>query len=139
MANRFHLEIIVPTQIYFNDDVDSISVVTSAGMLTVLAKHADLIANVEISHMTIRQNGHVTNYAVAGGVLNIYQKENKVMMMVNAIESQDEIDYQRAEEAKINAEKLLQEEELSLREQQKTEIKLKRALNRLSLRDLISH
>jgi F0F1-type ATP synthase epsilon subunit len=61
------------------------------------------------------------------------------MMMVNAIELQDEIDYERANKAKDNAQKRLQEEELSLREQQKTEIKLKRALNRLSLRDLTSH
>jgi F-type H+-transporting ATPase subunit epsilon len=139
MANRFHLEIIVPTSIYFNDDVDSVSVVTSDGVLTILAEHADLIANIEISHLVIRQNGHLENYAVSGGVLNIYQKENKVMMMVNAIESQDEIDYERANKAKDNAQKRLQEEELSLREQQKTEIKLKRALNRLSLRDLTSH
>lgn len=139
MANRFHLEIIVPTSIYFNDDVDSVSVVTSDGVLTILAEHADLIANIEISHLVIRQNGHLDNYAVSGGVLNIYQKENKVMMMVNAIESQDEIDYERANKAKDNAQKRLQEEELSLREQQKTEIKLKRALNRLSLRDLTSH
>ena len=139
MANRFHLEIIVPTSIYFNDDVDSVSVVTSDGMLTILAEHADLIANIEISHLVIRQNGHLDNYAVSGGVLNIYQKENKVMMMVNAIESQEEIDYERANKAKDNAQKRLQEEELSLREQQKTEIKLKRALNRLSLRDLTSH
>jgi F-type H+-transporting ATPase subunit epsilon len=139
MANRFHLEIIVPTSIYFNDDVDSVSVVTSDGVLTILAEHADLIANIEISHLVIRQNGHLDNYAVSGGVLNIYQKENKVMMMVNAIESQEEIDYERANKAKDNAQKRLQEEELSLREQQKTEIKLKRALNRLSLRDLTSH
>lgn len=139
MANRFHLEIIVPTSIYFNDDVDSVSVVTSDGVLTILAEHADLIANIEISHLVIRQNGHLENYAVSGGVLNIYQKANKVMMMVNAIESQDEIDYERANKAKDNAQKRLQEEELSLREQQKTEIKLKRALNRLSLRDLTSH
>ncbi len=139
MANRFHLEIIVPTSVYFNDDVDSVSVVTSDGVLTILAEHADLIANIEISHLVIRQNGHLDNYAVSGGVLNIYQKENKVMMMVNAIESQDEIDYERANKAKDNAQKRLQEEELSLREQQKTEIKLKRALNRLSLRDLTSH
>ena len=75
MANRFHLEIIVPTSIYFNDDVDSVSVVTSDGVLTILAEHADLIANIEISHLVIRQNGHLDNYAVSGGVLNIYQKE----------------------------------------------------------------
>lgn len=139
MANRFQLEIIVPTGVYFKDEVDSVSVVTSTGILTILAKHTDLIANIEISHLVIRQNGHILNYAVAGGALNIYQKENKVMMMVNAIESQDEIDYERAQQAKENAEKRLKEEELSFREQQKTEIKLKRALNRLSLRDLISH
>lgn len=134
-SSNFKLKIIVPEKTYFEGDVDSISVVTSSGMLTILAHHADLISNVEISHMTIKNNGHVTEYAVSGGVLNIYQKENLVLLVVNAIESTDEIDLERAIRAKENAENKLKEQDLSLREQMKTEIKLKRALNRISLKN----
>lgn len=137
-ANRFLLTIVVPNKTYFNEEVESISVVTQLGALTILAHHTDLIANVEISHLTIHQNGHILNYAVAGGILNIYQNENKVLLCVNAIESADEINLERAIAAKENAEKKLQEENISVREQMKAEIKLKRSLNRISLKKQIS-
>ena len=133
MSPFFELEIIVPEKTYFDDKVNSLSVVTSDGELTILAHHTDLIANIEISHMKINANGKVKYYAVSGGIMNIYQKENKVILCVNAIESQDEIDKDRALRAKENAENKLKQESITLREQQRFEIKLKRALNRLSL------
>lgn len=136
MANRFQLEIIVPEKVYFNKEVDSISVVTGQGTLTILARHVDLIANVEISLLTIRDNGHLNNYAVSGGIMNIYQQQNKVVLLLNAIESTNEIDRVRAQNAKEKAEQRLAEEGLSLREQQKAEIKLRRALNRLKVASL---
>lgn len=134
-SSSFKLKIIVPEKTYFDGNADSISVVTSGGMLTILAHHADLIANIEISHMTLKSNGHITEYALSGGVMNIYQKDNTVLLIVNAIESQEEIDLERAMKAKENAQKRLQEQDLPLREQMKAEIKLKRALNRISLKN----
>ncbi len=130
--NRFQLEIIVPERVYFKGEVDSISVVTSNGELTILANHLDLMGDVLISHLVIRENGHVRYYAVSGGLLNIIHKDNKVVMLVNAIEEKDEINEERATLAKEKAEQRLTES-LSFRDQQRAEIKLKRALNRLSL------
>ncbi len=132
--NRFHLVIDNPDRNYFNGEIESLSIVTTQGTLTILAHHTDLIANVEISHMVIHQNGHILNYAIAGGVLNVYQKENTVILCVNAIESEEEIDLTRALKAKEKAENILKEENLSIRDGLKAEIKLKRALNRISLK-----
>ncbi len=131
--NRFELEIIVPEKTYCKKLVNSISVSTSLGQMTILSHHTDLIANIGISHMTINENGHALQYAVSGGVLNIYHKENKVLLIVNAIESRDEIDLKRATLAKEKAQQKLQDENTSLLEQKKSEIKLKRALNRIAL------
>lgn len=133
MTNRFQLTIIVPEKVYLDKSVDSLSVVTSQGALTILAHHVDFIANIEISMLTIRDQGKVINYAVSGGIMNIFQKENKVLLLVNAIESTAEIDEARAKAAQKRAEERLAEEGLTLREQQKAEIKLKRALNRLKV------
>lgn len=133
MTNRFQLTIIVPEKVYLDKSVDSLSVVTSQGALTILAHHVDFIANIEISMLTIRDQGKVINYAVSGGIINIFQKENKVLLLVNAIESTSEIDEARAKAAQKRAEERLAEEGLTLREQQKAEIKLKRALNRLKV------
>ncbi len=133
MTNRFQLTIIVPEKVYLDKSVDSLSVVTSQGALTILAHHVDFIANIEISMLTIRDQGKAINYAVSGGIINIFQKENKVLLLVNAIESTSEIDEARAKAAQKRAEERLAEEGLTLREQQKAEIKLKRALNRLKV------
>lgn len=133
MTNRFQLTIIVPEKVYLDKSVDSLSVVTSQGALTILAHHVDFIANIEISMLTIRDQGKVINYAVSGGIMNIFQKENRVILLVNAIESTAEIDEARAKAAQKRAEERLAEEGLTLREQQKAEIKLKRALNRLKV------
>ncbi len=132
--NRFQLDIIVPEKVYFSGEVDSISVETSKGQLTIMAHHMDLIGDILISHLCVKQNGHIHYYAVAGGTLNVYRKENKVVMLVNAIEAKEEIDAKRATLAKERAETKLTEE-ISFRDQQKAEIKLKRAINRLSLVD----
>lgn len=133
-SNRFHFIIDNPDKNYFSGEIESLSIVTTQGTLTILAHHTDLIANVEISHMVVHQNGHVLNYAIAGGVLNVYQKENTVVLCVNAIESQEEINLDRALKAKQKAENILKEENLSIRDGLKAEIKLKRALNRISLK-----
>lgn len=131
--STFKVLIITPISTYMDKEINSITIKTTLGMMTILSKHADIIANVEISHLTINDNGHINHYAVSGGVLNFYQKENKLVLLINAIEEKSEIDISRAIRAKENAEKRLKEENLSFREQQKTEIKLKRALNRISL------
>ena len=135
------LSIIVPDREYFHGLVDSFTVVTSAGEITVLPSHADYVSNVEISHLILRHNGHVDYYAIGGGALSIYQKKNEAYLTVNSIESVDEIDLERAEKAKKLAEERLlnatkiEDKETSIREQQKAEIRLKRALNRISLKD----
>ncbi len=132
-ASRFKLEIIVPEKVYFSKEVDSLSVTTTNGVITILAHHTDLIGNLMISHMTIRENGHVNEYAIGGGAINIISKENKVVLILNSIESKEEIDIERAKLAKENAQKRLSDASLSYRDQLKAEIKLKRALNRIDL------
>ncbi len=132
-ASRFKLEIIVPEKVYFSKEVDSLSVTTTNGVITILAHHTDLIGNLVISHMTIKENGHINEYAIGGGAINIISKENKVVLILNSIESKEEIDIERARLAKENAERKLSDASLSNREQLKAEIKLKRALNRINL------
>lgn len=131
--STFKVKIITPNNTYLDKEINSITVKTNIGMMTILSKHADIIANIEISQLTIKDNGHINHYATGGGVLNFYQKENKLILLLNSIEEKNEIDLDRAIKAKENAQKRLSEENLSFREQQKYEIKLKRALNRINL------
>ena len=80
--------------------------------------------------MYIKQDGVVSNYAIAGGTLFVTESECKII--TSAIENEAEIDYSRAQNAKERAEKRLlnKNEDIDIK---RAEVALKRAINRLSL------
>ena len=129
-----HLVILTPEKTYFDGNVNSLLVTTGHGQLGILPKHTDLIAAVEISPLIIKDNGHLNYYSVGGGEMRVSQKENKVILLLSSIEKEDEIDVDRAQKAKEKAEKAL-EEATSTRDQYRAEVKLKRALNRLKIKN----
>ncbi|HIU70034.1 MAG TPA: F0F1 ATP synthase subunit epsilon [Candidatus Enterosoma merdigallinarum] len=130
----FQLEIITPLRKYASLQVESLSVDTHFGQISVYAHHGDMIANVEISPLVMHYNGSIRHFAVSGGVLYCLCKENKVQLIVNAIESYDEIDIQRAIAEKVAAEKLLINAK-SVKEYNQAEIALKRAINRINVKE----
>lgn len=132
--DTFKLRIVTPTKDYMAQDVQSITVnATQAGQMTLYAHHADLIANLDISPLEIRFNGHRSFYAISGGVLQARNKENTITLIVYAIESLEEIDLARAKESKIQGEKILAESK-SPKEAIEIERQIKRALNRIKVK-----
>lgn len=133
MPSTFLLEIVTPEHQYYASEVDSIYLSNDSGEFGVLANHVDMISNVTICPLRINKLNHVYNYAISGGTLNFSHSENKATLFVFAIESRDEIDLDRANKAKDNAEELLSNAQ-SERDSKKAEIKLKRALNRIKVK-----
>lgn len=127
---KLKLKIIDLDGVYFQGEVDLLNVTIASGNVTILANHLPLISNISISHMYIKQNGVITNYAIAGGTLFVSEQECKVI--TSAIENENEIDFDRALKAKERAEKRLvnKSDDIDLK---RAEIALKKALNRLSL------
>ncbi len=123
------LKIINLEGIYLQQEVDSIIIKTMAGELTILANHLPLITTCEISILKIKKEATYTNYALAGGTL--FVGEDEVKILTPAIESEDQIDFERALQAKIRAEKRLNNQEMDLK---RAEVSLKKAINRLSLK-----
>lgn len=126
----FHLKINTPSGLYFDGEVESMTIRTSNGELTILAHHQEMIANVEISKLLLRSKGNSHVFACGGGVLTC--KDNEVHLLINSIEAPDEIDVARALKEKEDAEKLKvvanSAEEIKL-----AEYKLQKALNRLKV------
>lgn len=132
--DTFQLRIVTPNRDYMTKDVQSITVTsTNAGQMTLYAHHADLIANLDISPLEIHFNGHKYFYALSGGVLHVRNRQNTITLIVNAIESIDEIDLERAKESKIRAEKILTENK-SPKEAIELERQIKRAINRIKVK-----
>lgn len=132
--NKFiHLDIYTPTGKYLSSDVDFLKVTSSVAVLGILPGHAPLVTTLEICKLTLRINNVDNYYAIGGGVLNI-KKDRSAVMLLNSIERSDEIDFNRASEAKSRAEERLnaRSEELDVTRAQAA---LSRALNRLSLKD----
>ena len=129
MDKKFVVDIYTPTGHYLKTWADYLSVTTGLGVVGILPSHAPLVTNIEISKLTIKNNGVEYQYAVSNGFMHI-KKGTYVVLMVNAIESKDEIDIDRAMAAKQRAESHLGNPE---EDGARAKAALARALNRISI------
>ena len=132
MADKtFTLQIISPTRIFFDEEVDMVEMRTTEGEIGVLAGHIPLTAIVEPGVVKIHQEGKVREAALLDGFVEI--RGNKVTVLAEACEWPDEIDFSRAEEARSRAERRLAGHEADL-DVARAEAALKRAMVRLNLK-----
>ena len=125
----FLLEIYTPFGKYFDRYVDELIIQTEEYVLGILPNHAPLIAKVKTSKMEIIQNGNKKCYAIAEGLINV--KKDGVVLLLDSIESKDEIDVERAKSAKSRAEERLNEPlNIDIERASKA---LARALNRIAV------
>lgn len=129
---NFKLKIVTPKGIYKETEVEILNIRTTAGQMGILASHLPLASGLEISEMNYVENGERKHFSIAGGF--VYVGENGTTLIVNAIESPEEIDLNRAEEAKKRAEKRLsQKSDIDIA---RAEIALKRALTRINVKGM---
>ena len=130
---KFKLKIITPQGIYQEVEIDQINLDTTAGQIGILAHHIPLASGVKVSQMNYIIDGKRTYFSVAGGF--IYVNETETTLIANAIESQEEIDLERAQEAKRRAEERLkiQNNEIDMLRAQAA---LQRAITRIHVKGL---
>ena len=130
--STFHLDVLTPYKKYMSKDVTYLRVRNDDAILGILPGHAPIITTVNISEMMIKdENDKEMLFAVCGGLLSI--KDNVATLMVNSIESQDEIDFERAIAAKDRAVRRL-EEKLENLDVERAQLALLRATVRISLK-----
>ena len=103
----FLLEIYTPYGKYFDRYVNELIIQTEEYVLGILPNHAPLVAKVKTGKMEIVQNGERKCYANGEGLINV--KIDGVTLIVDSVERKDEIDIDRAKEAKKRAEERLKE------------------------------
>ena len=103
----FLLEIYTPYGKYFDRYVEEIIVKTEEYVLGILPGHAPLIAKVRLGKLEIIREGERSIYATGEGLINV--KKDGVTLLVDSIERKEEIDIDRAKEAKRRAEERLKE------------------------------
>jgi len=131
MASTFLLEIVTPERMFFNEQVEMLIFKTPEGEIGILRNHAPVVAAVISSSIRFKQNDEWKNAVVASGFAEVLG--DKVVLLVDTAEWPDEIDLNRALEAKKRAEERLQRS-LNTQEQAQSQAALSRALARLSVK-----
>ena len=94
-------------------DTTILNVVSTVGQLGILSRHVPLVTPLAISRMITEESDGRKEYAVAGGLL--YFENDLATILTDAIESKEEIDLRRAEEAKQRAEARLDDPNMDMR------------------------
>ena len=131
MSSTFRLEIVTPERLFFNEQVEMLIFKTPSGEIGILKDHAPVVAAVISSSIRIKQNGEWRTAAVASGFAEVLG--DIVVLLVDTAEWPEEIDINRALEAKKRAEERLQKA-LNIQEHAQSQAALSRALARLSVK-----
>ena len=100
-----HLEIVTPERLAYSDEVDMVLVPGSEGELGILPHHTPLVSLLGVGELKIRKGGSEEVFAIAGGFLQV--RPDKVVVMAETAEIDSDIDLERAQKARAEAEKAL--------------------------------
>lgn len=126
----FHLEIVSIDGLKFEDEVERVTLRSIAGDVAILAGHTNYCTAVGMgTAKLILPDGTERHGACIGGMLSVMDK--RCHLLPSTWEWSDEIDVERAKEAKRKAEERLREERLSEEARLRVQAKLYRALIRL--------
>ena len=126
----FLLKIINPDRIFFEGNASFVELHTSEGDVGIYPKHVPMTFIVEPGVIRIHTEEGVKEAALHAGFIEVLQ--DKITIMAESVEWPDEIDVARAEEARIRAERRLNNRESGI-DIDKAELALKRSLARLQL------
>ena len=100
------LEIVTPERLAYSDEVDAVVLPGSEGELGVLPHHAPLVSTLGVGELRIRKAGQEESFAIAGGFLQV--RPDKVVVMAELADMASEIDLEKAQAARREAEKALE-------------------------------
>ena len=128
----FQLQIITPDRIFYEGEASMVEFNTVDGELGVYKHHIPLTTVLAPGIVTITESGGQKEAAIHAGFVQILGE--KVTFLAEVAEWPDEIDFKRAEEARVRAERRLASSEAGL-DTLRAEMALKRALVRLGLKN----
>jgi len=122
------LEVVGAERLVFSGDVEKVVAPGAQGQLGLLPHHAPLMTMLDPGELMVTQDGNEICIAVTGGFMEV--RPDHIIVLADAAERADEIDIERAEEARRRAEERLQDQVTGI-DLAKAEVALKRSLLRL--------
>lgn len=109
LPTKIRLEIVSPDRLLLSDEVDEVTIPGSEGYLGILPGHLPLLTTLGIGIISYHKGTQKFVFSVSGGFAEVLP--DRVIIMADNVERPEEIDVQRAQEAKERAEKTLASKE----------------------------
>jgi F-type H+-transporting ATPase subunit epsilon len=124
------VNVVTPDGPVYEADVEMVSARAQSGELGILPGHIPMVAPLQVGAVRLKNGSNTELVAVSGGFLEV--RPDQVTILAQAAEAAEDIDVQRASEAKKRAEERLQakQDQVDFR---RAELALKRAVNRLNV------
>lgn len=129
MADVFELKIISPDSMFFEGEADFLEFTSVEGGMGVYKNHIPLTTILEPCVMSIHNGTEVKKAAILGGFLEILQDE--ITVLAEDAQWPEEIDVERAKEAKKRAEERLSHNGPNM-DVRRAQAALKRAIARIN-------
>ena len=124
----FQLEIVTPTKILDEGQVEYVRCPGLDGSFGVLAKHREAVFGLGVGEIKVTQNGKDHYLATSGGFAEV--SKEKMELLLETYERAEEIDTSRAEAALQRAQERKEAKHIDAA---RNEVSLLRALNRLKV------
>lgn len=132
MSSSFELKIIAANRVFFDGNCRSIIIPQYDGQKEVLAYHENMVIAIEEGEMRFQPEGSDEWIYTVVGIGFVQIINNQVTLLVESVEKPEEIDVQRAREAKERAEERLRQKQ-SIQEYYHSRASLARAMSRLKV------
>ncbi len=100
-------EIVTAERTVFSGDVDYVSLPASEGVVGIGGNHSPLLTVLQFGEVYVRKDGDTAYFAVGGGFAEVMP--GKVIVLADSAERADEIDLERANKARAEAQKAMDE------------------------------
>lgn len=108
MSNhKIEFKIVTPEKVLYQDLVDSVSMPSIEGQITILPGHIPLISAIKPGEVLVKKAGQEVFFSVTKGIVEIDGKT--ITFLTDAAERAEQIDEKRAEEAKKRAQAVMAE------------------------------
>lgn len=98
-------DIITQERIVFSAQVDSVNLPGTEGRMGILPNHSPLLSTLDFGEVMVRTAGREEYFAIGGGFVEI--QPDHVTILADSAEQADEIDVERAERARQQAEEVM--------------------------------
>ena len=128
MAKTFQLDIITPTNVITEGQIQYLRAPSTEGLFGIMGGHSVATILIDIGEIKVTKNGEEFYYATNGGFADI--RPESVMLLVETAEKVSDIDKDRAEKAMKRAKDRFQNNETDLK---RATDAITRARNRLKI------